>query len=92
MFTTTTDDNQGLGTYLYTYGDEETRQWFAKQWKMWPERADERLTTNLSLHYGGVVAFRAINSSEPEMSDQFREGVRVLDRFAASAAKRQENG
>lgn len=67
------------GQHLYSLGDAETRDWFHRQWKIWPERADERLTTNISLHYGGVLAYRIEHGSEPELSLDFSFQVRWLD-------------
>lgn len=75
-------DNQTEGQHLYAAGDEETRDWFHRQWKAWPKRVDERLTTNGSLHYGGLLAYRIERGEDPEMSDEFRIHVDVMDRFA----------
>ncbi len=66
------------GQYLYAAGDQETREWFHKQWRIWPERADQRLTTNISLHTGGVIAFRIEHGKDPEMSKAFRGHVDYL--------------
>lgn len=73
------EDNRTQGQYLYAAGDAETRAWFERQWKIWPERADPKLTTNLSLHYGGVLAYRIQHSREPNMSKQFRANVEWFD-------------
>lgn len=79
------EDNAKTGQYLYATGDQETRDWFHKQWRIWPKRADERLTTNISLHCGGVVAYRIENDGrDPPMSDQFRGCVDVLAPNAAT--------
>lgn len=77
------DDNRETGRNLYAVGDADTRSWFERQWAMWPERADERMTTNLSLHHGGVTAYRAEHGSDPKMSAEFRSNVEWLDRNAA---------
>lgn len=74
------DENQTTGQHLYAVGDEQARAWFERQWRIWPERADPSLTTNLSLHYDGVVAFRIEHEREPEMSADFRSNVEWLDR------------
>ena len=73
------EDNRTEGQYLYAAGDADTRAWFEKQWRIWPKRADERLTTNLSLHYGGVLAFRIEHEREPAMSPDFRSNVQWMD-------------
>jgi hypothetical protein len=73
------ENNMVTGQYLYASGDQETRYWFRKQWLIWPKRADKRLTTNISLHCGGVIAYRIENDGrDPPMSDQFRECVDTL--------------
>lgn len=71
--------NQATGQHLYAAGDAETRQWFERQWSIWPQRADERLTTNLSLHYGGVLAYRLEHGRDPKMSRDFASNVTWLD-------------
>jgi len=77
-------DNQTTGQHLYALGDKETREWFAKQWAIWPRRADERLTTNISLHYGGVVAYRIEHDGKnPPMSRSFATNVSVMDRLTS---------
>jgi len=72
--------NSAEGQCLYATADKKTREWFERQWKIWPERADKRLTTNISLHYGGVVAYRAEHDRDPEMSSDFRSHVLWHDR------------
>lgn len=74
-------ENETTGQYLYAAGDAETRDWFHRQWKAWPKRVDKRLTTNGSLHYGGLLAYRIENECDPEMSDEFRIHVSVMDRL-----------
>lgn len=76
-------DNRTIGTNLYLTGDAETRAWFEKQWRIWPQRADDRLTTNIALHYGGVVAYRQLHGREPELSRDFQSHVTWHDRQAA---------
>lgn len=80
-------ENERQGQYLYASGDAETKDWFHRQWKIWPERADERLTTNVSLHYGGVVAYRIEHGADPEMSADFAAHVAWHDRMAAKEAR-----
>ena len=72
-------DHTEEGRYLYAAGDAETREWFEKQWKIWPVRADEKLTTNGSLHYGGVLGYRDEHGKDPEMSEPFSVHVSVMD-------------
>lgn len=74
------DENQTAGQHLYAVGDAKTKDWFHRQWKIWPERADERLTTNISLHYGGVKAYRIEHGRDPEMSKDFASCVDWHDR------------
>lgn len=62
-------DYERAGKDLYTSGDKETREWFERQWKIWPERADPRWTTNLAFHRGGIAAYRAENGCDPVMSE-----------------------
>lgn len=78
------EENEAIGQKLYAVGDTETREWFERQWRIWPKRADERLTTNIAMHYGGVVAYRAEHSSEPAMSRDFQSHVRWLDQHATA--------
>lgn len=77
-----TDKNRNDGYLVYkengTIGD---RDWFHRQWTMWPKRADTRLTTNLSFHHGGVMAYREIHGTEPEMSLDMTPNIAVLDGF-----------
>lgn len=73
--------NINIGIELYRDGDEETRNWFHRQWAMWPDRADEDKTTNGSLHFGGVVAYRTENGTDPEMSESFAIHVGVMDKY-----------
>ena len=70
------------GDYLYSFGDEKTRDWFERQWRIWPKRADEQLTTNLTLHYSAVQAYRRIHGIEPRMSRDFRVNVAQLDKLS----------
>lgn len=74
------EDNRNQGRSLYATGDAETRAWFECQWAIWPTRADERFTTNLSFHHGGVIAYREEHGRSPEMSRQFRENAAYLDK------------
>jgi hypothetical protein len=74
--------SQFEGQYLYAVGDAETKDWFHRQWKAWPTRVDERLTTNIALHHGGVIAYRLEHGADPEMSDQFAACVRRLDTYS----------
>lgn len=76
-------ENIADGNSHYMTGGTDARVWFERQWAMWPERADERYTTNLSFHYGAVQAFRAEHGREPTLSKQFRSNVEWLDRNAA---------
>jgi hypothetical protein len=78
------DENRKTGRYLYEAGNQETRDWFERQWKIWPVRADERLTTNLSLLHGGVTMYREIHGYDPAMSDDFALNVEWMDAQAAS--------
>ena len=80
------EDNTAIGRNLYASGDAETRQWFERQWSIWPQRADERLTTNLSLHWGGVQQYRAEHGREPTMSKSFAGCVRDMDRMSGEPA------
>jgi hypothetical protein len=79
------EENQTEGQELYAIGDAETRAWFERQWLIWPKRANELLTTNISLHYGGVVAYRIEHGKEPALSTDFRTHVEWLDKQTDSA-------
>lgn len=68
-------ENITTGQYLYAAGDAETKDWFHRQWQIWPKRADERLTTNIGLHYGGVLGYRIEHGRDPEMSKDFASHV-----------------
>lgn len=72
--------NRGEGQLCYATGNAETRAWFERQWMIWPERAHPERTTNLSFHHGGVQAFRAEHSREPEMSESLRSNIAYMDR------------
>jgi hypothetical protein len=72
-------DNMAEGQRLYAVGREKARDWFHRQWRIWPKRADSQLTTNISLHVGGVIAYRIENEGrDPPMSEQFRGCVDEL--------------
>jgi hypothetical protein len=73
------DENRKTGRHLYEVGDQETRDWFERQWRIWPARADERLTTNLSLLHGGVTMYREMHGYDPIMSDDLAMNVEWLD-------------
>ena len=69
------------GQACYSMGDEETREWFHKQWKIWPTRADSKLTTNISFHYGAIKAYRIENGNEdPAISNEFMPHILYLDK------------
>lgn len=74
------EDNRTTGQLLYAQGDAETRDWFERQWAAWPERVDPRLTTNLSFHYGGVVAYRIEHERDPPMSAAFKSNIQFLEK------------
>lgn len=58
-----------------------SRSWYHRQWKIWPERADDSYTTSLSFHYGGVMAYRELNEGKnPEMSGHLQANVEWLDK------------
>lgn len=61
--------DERTGKELYASGDRETREWFERQWKVWPERADPCWTTNFAFHLGGIAAYRAENGRDPAMSE-----------------------
>lgn len=73
------DDNRDTGQLFYAQGDRETRDWFERQWAAWPERVGPRLTTNLSFHYGGVVACRIEHERDPEMSAALKSNIQFLE-------------
>jgi len=73
------DDNRRDGILLYLNGDAETQAWFEKQWRIWPKRADEQRTTNMSFHYGGVLSYRAMRGRDPMMSRDFASNVAWID-------------
>lgn len=74
------EGNQREGQACYSIGDRETKDWFERQWAVWPERADPRLTTNLSFHYGGVLAYRIEHDgADPPMSSQFKSSIKFLE-------------
>lgn len=68
-------ENRREGEEHYRDGGDDARAWFERQWAIWPTRADERFTTNISFLYGGVVAYRDLNATEPALSRQFRGHV-----------------
>ncbi|GAM01722.1 hypothetical protein SP5_068_00900 [Sphingomonas parapaucimobilis NBRC 15100] len=74
--------NRDEGREHYANSDDSTRLWFERQWAIWPERADERFTTNMSFHYGGVCAFREANGCDPVMSKDFASHVAWHDRHS----------
>lgn len=67
------------GRKLYAVGDAETRDWFERQLRAWPVRVNERLTTNISLLYGGVLGYRDVHGHEPRYSRAFAQHVRFFD-------------
>jgi len=73
------DINQKEGHECYTLGSPSTRDWFLRQWAIWPERADKDKTTNISFHYGALIACREDGNVEPTLSPQFRTNVEWFD-------------
>jgi len=73
-------ENQDDGLQCFAEGDSDTKGWFARQWKIWPKRADETKTTNLSFLYGGILAYRKAHQLQPEMSNDLRQNIEWLDR------------
>jgi hypothetical protein len=76
-------ENETTGQYLYAAGDAETRNWFHRQWAIWPERADERLTTNLAFHRGAMAAYEIERGEKPHMSAELKVSAGMLDRLAS---------
>jgi len=85
------EENTLIGRNLYGAGDAETKAWFEKQWKIWPRRADPKLTTNISLHYGGVCQFRIEHGRDPEMSRDFLGCVKQLDKYATLSTHQEQS-
>lgn len=75
-------DNRTDGRSTYLVGEGDTRDWFERQWRAWPERVDQRLTTNIQFLYGAVLAFRAEHNREPELSASLAYHVRSHDRLS----------
>lgn len=73
------DKNREDGHLCYTIGNEEIRQWFEQQWRIWPVRHHQDKTTNLGFHYGGVLAYRKENQKDPSMSRDFASNVKWMD-------------
>jgi len=73
--------------YVHYRDDTDSRAWFEAQWRIWPKRADERYTTNISFHYGGVRAFREFHGREPELSREFSSHVAWHDKHPHSEAE-----
>lgn len=72
------DENQNDGYALYADGDQATCVWFLKQWRIWPKRADEKNTTNISFLMGGVLAYRNENGRDPPLSPGFQNAVEFV--------------
>jgi hypothetical protein len=53
------------------------------------ERANEKLTTNISFHYGGVLAYRIEHQDDPVLSTQFASRVAMLDKFKAKPVSKR---
>lgn len=64
---------------VYAAGDQETRDWFERQFRIWPRRAHPDMTTDLELHYWGLVSYRTIHGHEPKMSRDFATAVKFFD-------------
>lgn len=77
------DNNIEMGKTLYGIGDDETKEWFHKSWAVWPKRVNSRLTTNGSLHYGGLLQYRIENDGKnpEEMSNDFKIHVEIMDKY-----------
>jgi len=88
------DQNQIEGRYHYLAGTAKDREWFEWQWMIWPKRADERKTTNLSFLYGGVTGYRTLAGRDPQTSADLRTHVDWLDRHQLHPASnaRQDEG
>lgn len=74
------DENRTEGRACYAAGDAKLRSWFERQWAIWPARADQHRTTNLSFHHGGVLAFREIHGCDPAMSRELKSNVEWFDK------------
>lgn len=77
---TMTNDNYADGHVAYSTGDTETRDWFQRQWAAWPERVDDRYTTNMTFHRGAIAAFREETGREATMSADLAANIRYFDR------------
>lgn len=86
------EGNQTDGLSFYASCDMEAREWFARQWRIWPKRADEANTTNISFLYGGVLAYREEHGRDPDMSADYRSHVAYLDRCATPPKPDRLNG
>lgn len=74
-------DNQTNGYELYKKGEESLISWFHEQWKHWPTRVNPNNTTNLSFHFGGILAYREIHKKEPEISNDLKSSIKWSDRY-----------
>lgn len=70
------------GAQCFLQGDQETRDWFLKQWKEWPTRVDPMLTTNASFHHGAILAFKELHGCYPtEVSEALGTYMKVAARW-----------
>ena len=74
------EQNEIDGANCYAEGDAKIRNWFERQWAAWPERVDEKKTTNISWLYGGVKAYRVEHGRDPTFSEGMAYNVKFLDR------------
>lgn len=69
------------GAECFLAGDQETRDWFLKQWAAWPTRVDPMRTTNASFHHGAVMAYTQLNGEYPKVSEPFNQYMTVANRY-----------
>lgn len=79
-------ENQDAGFKHYA-DNSASHQWFERQWRIWPRRADEACTTNISFLYGGVLAYREEHGRDPAVSDDYRANIRWLDRHPTTDSR-----
>lgn len=82
-------NNKTDGFEFYCTCDASGRNWFAEQWKRWPERVDQENTTNIMFLYGGVLAYRGEHGRDPVMSDDYSVHVASLDHFMSTPTHRK---
>lgn len=69
------------GFEAYVAATDELKEWFHRQWQIWPKRADERYTTNADFHYEAIQAHIEEFGSVPQISEELISYIKIYKRL-----------